>query len=123
MHAGIVPSYISVNSNFFFWLSVNSHTMTQLKAPPGTSILFLFISSLFCLQLCLLAAANVAYRHKGFVMYIDTGNSFSAKRIAHFVGQVSHPYSREVCLIVHHIVLLYEHFSCFAFLVGPPESP
>ncbi|PKI36394.1 hypothetical protein CRG98_043176 [Punica granatum] len=39
-------------------------------------------------QLCLLAAANVAYQHKGGVTYVDTGNSFSPKRIAHFIGQM-----------------------------------
>ncbi|XP_057449110.1 DNA repair protein RAD51 homolog 4 [Lotus japonicus] len=37
-------------------------------------------------QVCLLSAATIA-RHKSSVIYLDTGNSFSPQRIAHFVGQ------------------------------------
>lgn len=39
-------------------------------------------------QACLLSASTVA-KHKSSVIYLDTGNSFSPQRIAHFVGQSS----------------------------------
>ncbi|XP_030447600.1 DNA repair protein RAD51 homolog 4 isoform X1 [Syzygium oleosum] len=47
-------------------------------------------------QFCLLAASTVAYKHMGGVIYIDTGNSFSAKRIARFLNQISGPASEEM---------------------------
>ncbi|XP_028944274.1 DNA repair protein RAD51 homolog 4 isoform X6 [Malus domestica] len=40
-------------------------------------------------QVCLLSAANVATKHMGTVVYLDTGNSFSPERIVHFVGDIS----------------------------------
>ncbi|KAI3429111.1 uncharacterized protein J3R85_008762 [Psidium guajava] len=40
-------------------------------------------------QFCLLTASTVAYKHMGGVIYLDTGNSFSAKRIAQFLNQIS----------------------------------
>ncbi|XP_044481836.1 DNA repair protein RAD51 homolog 4-like isoform X3 [Mangifera indica] len=40
-------------------------------------------------QFCLQTAANVAVKNMGYVVYLDTGNSFSAQRIAHFVGQIT----------------------------------
>ncbi|KAI4386017.1 hypothetical protein MLD38_003992 [Melastoma candidum] len=39
-------------------------------------------------QFCLLAASTVAAMHLCCVMYLDTGNSFSSKRVAHFVSRV-----------------------------------
>ncbi|KAK7404618.1 hypothetical protein VNO78_05573 [Psophocarpus tetragonolobus] len=39
-------------------------------------------------QACLLSASTVA-KHESSVIYLDTGNSFSPQRIAHFVGQSS----------------------------------
>ncbi|CAN8305966.1 unnamed protein product [Cochlearia groenlandica] len=36
-------------------------------------------------QFCMQAAANVAEKHVGRVFYVDTGNSFSARRIAQFI--------------------------------------
>ncbi|XP_058764309.1 DNA repair protein RAD51 homolog 4-like [Vicia villosa] len=39
-------------------------------------------------QVCLMSASTVA-KHKCSVIYLDTGNSFSPQRIAHFVGQSS----------------------------------
>ncbi|XP_047322228.1 DNA repair protein RAD51 homolog 4 [Impatiens glandulifera] len=41
-------------------------------------------------QICLQAASYVAKRYKCGVAYVDTSNSFSAKRIAHFVSQNSY---------------------------------
>ncbi|BBH04865.1 homolog of RAD51 D [Prunus dulcis] len=40
-------------------------------------------------QVCLLAASNVATKHMGNVVYLDTGNSFSPQRIAQFVGHIT----------------------------------
>ncbi|KAG5124232.1 hypothetical protein AAZX31_11G140000 [Glycine max] len=40
-------------------------------------------------QACLLSASTVVAKHKSSVIYLDTGNSFSPQRIAHFVGQSS----------------------------------
>ncbi|KAL9238818.1 hypothetical protein vseg_013191 [Gypsophila vaccaria] len=40
-------------------------------------------------QVCLQAAANIAKGHIGGVVFIDTGNSFSATRIAHLISHIS----------------------------------
>ncbi|XP_021681160.2 DNA repair protein RAD51 homolog 4 isoform X2 [Hevea brasiliensis] len=47
-------------------------------------------------QLCLRVAANVAIQHKGRVIFLDTGNSFSPRRIEHFVRQISGSVFNEV---------------------------
>ncbi|KAK6144518.1 hypothetical protein DH2020_021338 [Rehmannia glutinosa] len=47
-------------------------------------------------QICLKAASNVSRKYSGTVMYFDTGNSFSAKRIAQFLSQSSDPADIEV---------------------------
>lgn len=39
-------------------------------------------------QVCLQAAANVAEKHMGRVVYLDTSNSFSPQRIACFLDLV-----------------------------------
>ncbi|KAI5666100.1 hypothetical protein M9H77_15953 [Catharanthus roseus] len=45
-------------------------------------------------QVCLLAASSIAKTNLGKVMFIDTGNSFSAKRIVEFFNQnADHAYS------------------------------
>ncbi|KAL9267809.1 DNA repair protein RAD51 homolog 4-like protein [Drosera capensis] len=38
-------------------------------------------------QVCLQAAANIASQHAGGVVFLDTGNSFSPRRIADFISQ------------------------------------
>ncbi|XP_051113204.1 DNA repair protein RAD51 homolog 4 isoform X4 [Andrographis paniculata] len=38
-------------------------------------------------QVCLKSASHVARNYSGTVMYFDSGNSFSAKRISHFLKQ------------------------------------
>ncbi|GAB2235062.1 hypothetical protein Droror1_Dr00004341 [Drosera rotundifolia] len=38
-------------------------------------------------QVCLQAAANIASQHPGGVVFLDTGNSFSPRRIADFISQ------------------------------------
>ncbi|KAI4322179.1 hypothetical protein L6164_021896 [Bauhinia variegata] len=40
-------------------------------------------------QACLQSASTVAKKEKTSVIYLDTGNSFSPQRIAHFVGHTS----------------------------------
>ncbi|XP_015582045.1 DNA repair protein RAD51 homolog 4 isoform X1 [Ricinus communis] len=40
-------------------------------------------------QVCLQVAANVAKQHMGRVIFVDTGNSFSPRRIEQFVGRIS----------------------------------
>ncbi|PNX71500.1 DNA repair protein rad51 4-like [Trifolium pratense] len=39
-------------------------------------------------QVCLMSASTVA-KHNCSVIYLDTGNSFSPQRVAHFIGQSS----------------------------------
>uniref|UniRef100_A0A5B7AVY2 RecA family profile 1 domain-containing protein n=1 Tax=Davidia involucrata TaxID=16924 RepID=A0A5B7AVY2_DAVIN len=46
-------------------------------------------------QICLQAASNVAKKYMGGVLFLDTGNSFSPKRIAHFISQISGPADKE----------------------------
>ncbi|XP_059660616.1 DNA repair protein RAD51 homolog 4-like [Cornus florida] len=40
-------------------------------------------------QVCLQAASNVAKNQMGGVVFLDTGNSFSPKCIAHYISQIS----------------------------------
>ncbi|XP_038980947.1 DNA repair protein RAD51 homolog 4 isoform X3 [Phoenix dactylifera] len=47
-------------------------------------------------QVCLYSAAHVADKHFGVVMFLDTCNSFSPKRIACMVDQLSSSFSGEV---------------------------
>ncbi|KAL5769039.1 hypothetical protein ACOSQ2_015822 [Xanthoceras sorbifolium] len=46
-------------------------------------------------QFCLQTAANVAVKHMGRVVYLDTGNSFSPQRIAHFMEQISNSHFKQ----------------------------
>ena len=48
------------------------------------------------MQVCLYSAALVADKHFGVVMFVDTCNSFSPKRIACIVDQLSSSFSGEV---------------------------
>ncbi|KAK4791424.1 hypothetical protein SAY86_031837 [Trapa natans] len=63
-------------------------------------------------QFCLMASAEVAYKHKGLVTYIDTGNSFSAKRIAHSIGQVD----KKVLQTVMNRIICYSVYDIFTLL-------
>ncbi|XP_017983561.1 PREDICTED: DNA repair protein RAD51 homolog 4 isoform X2 [Theobroma cacao] len=47
-------------------------------------------------QVCLQTASNVASNHMGTVVYLDTGNSFSPQRIAHFLGMTNELASSEI---------------------------
>lgn len=48
------------------------------------------------IQVCLQAAASVAKRYADRVAYIDSGNSFSAPRIAHLVKRASYSAPKQV---------------------------
>lgn len=61
-----------------------------------------YIQILGSVQVCLLSAANVATKHMGTVVYLDTGNSFSPERIVHFVGDISDHAFDQVTTIRHH---------------------
>ncbi|XP_048140500.1 DNA repair protein RAD51 homolog 4 isoform X2 [Rhodamnia argentea] len=74
-------------------------------------------------QFCLLTASTVAYKHMGGVIYLDTGNSFSAKRIAQFLNQISRPAFDEMQPIVLQKVMnsilcqsVFDIFSMFDVL-------
>ncbi|KAL3620632.1 hypothetical protein CASFOL_035544 [Castilleja foliolosa] len=47
-------------------------------------------------QVCLKAASHVVRKYSGKVMFFDTGNSFSAKRIAEFLSRSSTPADTQV---------------------------
>ncbi|PIN18456.1 ATP diphosphatase [Handroanthus impetiginosus] len=47
-------------------------------------------------QVCLKAASHVARKYSGTVMYFDSGNSFSPKRVAQFLTQSSDPANIEI---------------------------
>ncbi|XP_034687451.1 DNA repair protein RAD51 homolog 4 isoform X2 [Vitis riparia] len=47
-------------------------------------------------QICLKVASGVATRYMGGVVFIDTGNSFSPLRIAHFINQIPDTIFKEV---------------------------
>ncbi|KAI3461510.1 hypothetical protein Pfo_018173 [Paulownia fortunei] len=55
-------------------------------------------------QVCLKAASHVATKYLGTVMYFDTGNSFSPKRIAQFLSQSSDPANTEVNKTVQRVM-------------------
>ncbi|KAG7645468.1 DNA recombination and repair protein Rad51-like C-terminal [Arabidopsis thaliana x Arabidopsis arenosa] len=65
-------------------------------------------------QFCMQAAASVAENHLGRVLYLDTGNSFSARRIAQFICSSSDAtlgqkvMSRILCHTVYDIYTLFD---------------
>ncbi|KAG8644502.1 DNA repair protein RAD51 homolog 4 isoform X2 [Manihot esculenta] len=62
-------------------------------------------------QLCLRVAANVAIQHVGRVIFMDTGNSFSPRRIEHFIHQISDSVLSEK---VMSNILCYSTFDIFS---------
>lgn len=67
-------------------------------------------------QVCLQAASNVARKYSGRVMYFDSGNSFSSKRIVEFVSQMSDPANNQAdktlqqvmkCIVCHSIFNIF----------------
>ncbi|KAL7127397.1 hypothetical protein ABFS83_14G250000 [Erythranthe nasuta] len=70
-------------------------------------------------QVCLKAASHVARKYSGTVMYFDTGNSFSPKRIAQFVCQSSDPTNTEGNKTVQRVmrsIVCHPVFDMFALL-------
>ncbi|CAH9130314.1 unnamed protein product [Cuscuta epithymum] len=66
-------------------------------------------------QVCLLIATNVA-KSSGKVMFLDTSNSFSPKRVAEFVNQTSDHSTRKVKRTLEHImsnIVCYSVFDIF----------
>ncbi|VVA90338.1 unnamed protein product [Arabis nemorensis] len=65
-------------------------------------------------QFCMQASASVAENHVGGVLYIDTGNSFSARRIAQFIcssldaALVQKVMSRISCHTVYDIYTMFD---------------
>ncbi|KAL3530690.1 hypothetical protein ACH5RR_010012 [Cinchona calisaya] len=70
-------------------------------------------------QVCLLAASNVAKRRLGKVMFLDTGNSFSPKRIAYFISNTPEHADNEANRSLPHIldnILCHSVFDIFTLL-------
>ncbi|KAK9169240.1 hypothetical protein Syun_001380 [Stephania yunnanensis] len=55
-------------------------------------------------QICLLAASNVTYKHMSSVVYLDTCNSFSPKRVAYFIGVLNPTLKQVRCGILERIM-------------------
>ncbi|KAL0460589.1 UNVERIFIED_CONTAM: DNA repair protein [Sesamum latifolium] len=55
-------------------------------------------------QVCLKVASHVARKYSGTVMYFDSGNSFSLKRIVQFLNQESDPANTEGDEIVQQVM-------------------
>ncbi|XP_010521813.1 PREDICTED: DNA repair protein RAD51 homolog 4 [Tarenaya hassleriana] len=72
-------------------------------------------------QVCLQAAASVAGMHMGRVLYIDTGNSFSARRVAQFISPCSDAnvekevMSRISCQPVYDIFTMFDELQRLEF--------
>ncbi|XP_011089831.1 DNA repair protein RAD51 homolog 4 isoform X2 [Sesamum indicum] len=70
-------------------------------------------------QVCLKVASHVARKYSGTVMYFDSGNSFSPKRIVQFLTQESDPANTEVDEIVQRVmssIVCYSIFDIFTLL-------
>ncbi|KZV23933.1 hypothetical protein F511_23077 [Dorcoceras hygrometricum] len=64
-------------------------------------------------QICLQAASNIAKNYSGMVMYFDSGNSFSPKRMAQFLNQSFNPDNSEVDQILERVMSSILHYSVF----------
>ncbi|XP_073144181.1 DNA repair protein RAD51 homolog 4 isoform X6 [Henckelia pumila] len=64
-------------------------------------------------QICLQAAANVAKKYAGMVVYLDSGNSFSPKRMAQFLSRSFNPANSEVNQILERVMSSIMHHSVF----------
>ncbi|KAK4408562.1 DNA repair protein [Sesamum angolense] len=70
-------------------------------------------------KVCLKVALHVARKYSGTVMYFDSGNSFSPKRIVQFLTQESDPANTEVDEIVQRVmssIVCYSIFDIFTLL-------
>ncbi len=59
--------------------------------------LSLYFSRINIFQLCLFAAMNVAWRTNGTVIYIDTGNNFSASRLLQMYKATKQQFTVSIC--------------------------
>lgn len=90
--------------NFTFLL----HLLTLCMCTIVTSVLVIDV------QVCLQAASNVA-KHMGSVIYLDTSNSFSAQRVACFIGAASNlTYDQVIALF---FALNESQWWCFSLYV------
>ncbi|GMN24365.1 hypothetical protein TIFTF001_000532 [Ficus carica] len=64
-------------------------------------------------QVCLQAASNVAEKHMGRVVYLDTSNSFSPQRIARFVDLGTHNFLQDVMknILCHSVFDIFTMFD------------
>ncbi|XP_024032178.1 DNA repair protein RAD51 homolog 4 [Morus notabilis] len=64
-------------------------------------------------QVCLQAASNVAEKHMGRVVYLDTSNSFSPQRIADFVDLATHNFLQNVMknILCHSVFDIFTMFD------------
>uniref|UniRef100_A0A1J3ICW7 DNA repair protein RAD51-like protein 4 n=1 Tax=Noccaea caerulescens TaxID=107243 RepID=A0A1J3ICW7_NOCCA len=69
-------------------------------------------------QFCMQAAASVAEKHNGRVLYLDTGNSFSARRIAQFICLGSDAALRQKVLSRISCQMVYDIYTMFDMLHG-----
>ncbi|KAI3934093.1 hypothetical protein MKW92_025585 [Papaver armeniacum] len=71
-------------------------------------------------QVCLQAASNVAYKYVSSVMFLDTSNSFSVKRVSCFVDQLLGPspaqVKRESLERLMNSILCHSVFDIFGLL-------
>ncbi|MCL7026771.1 hypothetical protein MKW94_001540 [Papaver nudicaule] len=71
-------------------------------------------------QVCLQAASNIAYKYMSSVMYLDTSNSFSAKRVSCFIYQLLGPspaqVKRESLERLMNSILCHSVFDIFGLL-------
>lgn len=71
-------------------------------------------------QVCLQAASNVAKKYTCNIIYLDTGNAFSAQRVAHFVDQILNPALKEakhkIIQEVMDRILCHSVFDMYAML-------
>ncbi|KAL2530012.1 DNA repair protein RAD51-like protein 4 [Forsythia ovata] len=70
-------------------------------------------------QVCLQTASNVARKYSGRVMYFDSGNSFSSKRIVEFVSQMSDPANNQANRTLQQVmksIVCHSIFDIFTLL-------
>ncbi|CAA7026281.1 unnamed protein product [Microthlaspi erraticum] len=69
-------------------------------------------------QFCMQAAASVAEKYSARVLYLDTGNSFSARRIAQFICSSSDAALRQKVLSRISCQMVYDVYTMFDMLHG-----
>ncbi|KAM7522247.1 hypothetical protein LguiA_012149 [Lonicera macranthoides] len=70
-------------------------------------------------QVCLQAASSIAKRYSGSVVFVDTGNSLSPKRVAQIISQISDPADEEVNKVLERVmknIVCHGVFNIFTLL-------